>query len=305
MKDRGEEAKAILLRLHDDSTDPHHTFARGEYIQIQKQLALERMLDDSWMHIFRKPSLRKRLWLTVGTTGFIQCSGVLVINNYGPTLYKNLGFSETKQLLYPAAWLTLALGLNCMASLIVDHFSRPKLMAIGVFGCMVTLIIEAALIAQFVPSNNSAALQAAVAMFFIFEIPYDFCLDGLQFTYIAEIWPAHLRAKGMSAGVAMISLMNIMWLQAAPTAFETIGWKFYLCLIIPSGIGSVIMWFLFPDTRGRPLEEVAAVFGDADEVAVYQKDIDISIDDKIGGEKSESVVFVESASESQGPTAKV
>jgi hypothetical protein len=45
-------------------------------------------------------------------------------------------------------------------------------------------------------------------------------VEGLQFTYIAEIWPAHLRAKGMSAGVAMISLMNIMWLQAAPTAFE-------------------------------------------------------------------------------------
>lgn len=220
MKDRSEEAKAILLRLHDDPSDPHHAFARSEYIQIQKQLALDRLLDDRWKHIFSKPSLRKRFWLTIGTTGFIQCSGVLVINNYGPTLYRNLGFSETKQLLYPAAWLTLALGLNAMASLLVDHFPRNKFLSIGVFGCMVTLIIEAALIAEFVPSNNSAALQAAVAMLFIFEIPYDWCLDGLQFTYIAEIWPAHLRAKGMSAGVAMISLMNIMWLQAAPTAFE-------------------------------------------------------------------------------------
>ena len=43
---------------------------------------------------------------------------------------------------------------------------------------MVTLILEAALVANFVPSNNSAALQAAVAMLFIFEIPYDWCLDG-------------------------------------------------------------------------------------------------------------------------------
>lgn len=134
-------------------------------------------------------------------------------------------------------------------------------------------------------------------MFFIFEKPYDWCLNGLQFTYIAEIWPAHLRAKGIFAGVAMISLMNIMWLQAAPpTAFETIGWKFYLRLIIPSSIG----WFWFPDTRGRPLEEVAAVFGDADEVAVYQKDTDISIDDKTEGiEKSGSTMFVKSASEPQ------
>jgi hypothetical protein len=27
------------------------------------------------MHIFRKPSLRKRALITIGTTGFIQCSG--------------------------------------------------------------------------------------------------------------------------------------------------------------------------------------------------------------------------------------
>lgn len=95
--------------------------------------------------------------MTIGTAGFIQCSGLLIIINHGPTLYNNLGFSETKQLLYPAAWPTFALGLCCMAFVMVDHFSRPKLMAIGVFGCMVTLVIEAALIAQFVPSNNSAA----------------------------------------------------------------------------------------------------------------------------------------------------
>lgn len=35
------------------------------------------------------------------------------------------------------------------------------------------------------------------------------------------------------------------------------------------------MWLFFPDTRGLPLEEVAALFGDADEVAVYQRDIDV------------------------------
>lgn len=35
------------------------------------------------------------------------------------------------------------------------------------------------------------------------------------------------------------------------------------------------MWFLFPDTRFKPLEEIAALFGDVDEVAVYQTEIEI------------------------------
>ena len=35
------------------------------------------------------------------------------------------------------------------------------------------------------------------------------------------------------------------------------------------------MWIWFPDTNGLPLEEVAALFGDADEVAIYQRDIEV------------------------------
>lgn len=164
-------------------------------------------------------------------------------------------------------------------------------------------IVQAALIAQFGNTTDAPALQAAVAMLFIFEIPYDWCLDGLQFTYISEIWPSHLRAKGMSMGVAMISLMvsaepwpsprsrlisivtehhvaasrsdgvrvsfsinKYAW-RVLTLSFRTIGWKFFLCFIIPGSIGAVIMFVFFPNTKGMPLEEVAALFGDADEVS--------------------------------------
>jgi hypothetical protein len=34
------------------------------------------------------------------------------------------------------------------------------------------------------------------------------------------------------------------------------------------------MIMFFPDTKGLPLEEVAALFGDLDEIAVYQREID-------------------------------
>lgn len=275
MQDRMDEAKTILDRLHSDPSDPDNEYARSEFYQIQKQIAVDRTLDSSWITMFRRPSYRKRALLAMGTTFFIQCSGVLVINNYGPTLYKNLGFSPVKQLLYPAAWLTFALGVNAMAIPLVDKFPRNRYIAGGILACMVTLIIEAALVANFVPSNNNAALQAAVAMFFLFQVPYGLCLDGTQFAYLGELFPTHLRSKGVSLGVAMISFTNIIWLQAAPTAFENIGWKFYLVFIIPGTIGGTIMWIWFPDTNGLPLEEIAALFGDEDEVAVYQREINV------------------------------
>ncbi|KIX01162.1 uncharacterized protein Z518_08887 [Rhinocladiella mackenziei CBS 650.93] len=275
MKGRIEEAKQILFKLHSDPSDPDNEFANAEYYQIQKQIAIDKTLGNTWMHMIKKPSYRKRCLLAMGTTFIIQCSGVLVINNYGPTLYANLGFSPVKQLLYPAAWLTLTLGINIMAMATVDLFPRNRYMAFGVLGCMATLIIEAALVAEFVPSDNHSALLAAVAMLFIYQIFYGFCLDGTQFSYLNELFPSHIRAKGVCLGVAMISLTNTMWLQAAPTAFKNIGWKFYLVFIIPGTIGGLIMLFFFPDTKGVPLEEIAAIFGDADEVAIYLHDIEI------------------------------
>lgn len=76
MKDRLDEAKVILDRLHSDPSDPNNEFARSEFYQIQKQIAIDKMLDSSWITMFRKPSYRKRAFLAIGTTFFIQCSGV-------------------------------------------------------------------------------------------------------------------------------------------------------------------------------------------------------------------------------------
>jgi hypothetical protein len=74
----------------------------------------------------------------------------------------------------------------------------------------------------------------------------------------------------MTIGMAAISLMNIMWLQAAPTAFENISWKFYLCFIIPAYIFAIICWFFYPNTKGLALEEIAALFGDEVQTDIYQ-----------------------------------
>ena len=75
--------------------------------------------------------------------------------------------------------------------------------------------------------------------------------------------------------------------------------------IIPGTIGAIIMWFYFPDTLGKPLEETAALFGDADQVATYMRDIEITEDelDAVGGfgeKSSDRTLEVEKAAAGQG-----
>lgn len=262
MRDRIDEAKKVLNKIYTPEE------AHLELERICKQHDVDRTLPSSYMSMVTRKSYRKSTLLALGTTCGIQFSGILVINNYQPTLYGVLGFPTAQQLLLEGGWITLAWGSGIMGCFIIDRLPRPKLIAGALGGCMICLIIVAALIANFVPSDNENALNAIVAMIFVYVIFYEGGLDGTQFAYLGELFPTHLRAKGMNVGVAGICLMNIVWLQSAPTGIANAGWKYFLAYIIPGCLTVIGIWMYFPDTWGVPLEEIAEMFGDAEELKV-------------------------------------
>lgn len=80
LKGRHAEARQNLLKLHTPAE------AEIEIVQIQAQMDIDKTLNSSWWTIATKPSYRKRALLALGTTAGLQFSGILVINNYGPTV---------------------------------------------------------------------------------------------------------------------------------------------------------------------------------------------------------------------------
>jgi MFS family permease len=99
-------------------------------------------------------------------------------------------------------------------------------------------------------------------MFYVFLFVFECTLGGIQYIYIGKIFPTHIRFKGMAIGTSGLALMNVIWLQVAPIAFKHIGWKFYHCFICPPAVAAVFIYIYFPDTKGLPLESVAALFED-------------------------------------------
>lgn len=45
-------------------------------------------------------------------------------------------------------------------------------------------------------------------------------------------------------------------------AFTTIGWKYFLVFICISPPLTVCLWVFAPETKGKSLEEIGALFGD-------------------------------------------
>lgn len=129
------------------------------------------------------------------------------------------------------------------------------------------------MVATYVGTTNTKGLGAAAAFLFLFLAAFNLFLEGPSQYYISEIFPTHIRSKGMTVNVIGNNICNIFWLELAPTAFADIGWKYYLVFICLSVFGAALIFFTFPDTLHKPLEEVAELFGDNDLVAVFQEDL--------------------------------
>jgi len=100
-------------------------------------------------------------------------------------------------------------------------------------------------------------------------------VDVAGVVFYSELFPNHIRAKGVCLSMATVALTDLVYLQATTTAFANIGWRFYLVFIIVSGLGGIGSYFLLPETKGIPLEEMAKIFGDTEDVVVWSKDLRI------------------------------
>jgi len=115
----------------------------------------------------------------------------------------------------------------------MDRVGRKPLMLTGVIGCCACLIVEAAMIATFaspVPTvdPNRAGLRTGVAAFYVFLLFYGCGIDVAGVVFYSEVFPNHIRAKGVALAIATIALTDLVYLQATATAFANIGWKFFL-----------------------------------------------------------------------------
>ena len=218
-----------------------------------------RKLEPTYKAMFFKKSYRKRTLLACGFAFIGQSTAVLVINNYGPTLYAALGYGTLDQLKLQCGWDYY--GHSCQSSRRSYHGPRwtPSSHVDWYIGCCACLIIEAAIIATFatpIPAiPNTSALKAGVAAFYVFLLFYGCGIDVAGVVFYSEIFPNHLRAKGVAMSIAVIALTDLVYLQVTATAFSHIGWKFFLVFIIISGLGGVLAFIYLPETKGVPLRK--------------------------------------------------
>lgn len=127
-KRKYDAAWKVLERIHRSQHDPSATMAHAEMFQIRAQVDAERELPTGYIHIFKTPSLRRRAIISILVWCMGQGSGVLVVANLTPLIFKSLGFSIVQQLGLSIAWVTSCTVAISIASLFVDKVGRVKIL---------------------------------------------------------------------------------------------------------------------------------------------------------------------------------
>lgn len=99
-----------------------------------------------------------------------------------------------------------------------------------------------------------------IPFFHSYFLGYDIALTPLVISYPVEIWPYQLRALGMAACqvVALGAIFFNTFIN--PIALEAIAWKYYFVFVVVLVAMLISVWFTYPETRGRTLENISWLF---------------------------------------------
>lgn len=133
--------------------------------------------------------------------------------------------------------------------------------------------------ARFAASESRALGTAVIVFIFVYFFHYCLAYTPLVLAYPTEILQYSIRSKGLSLelGIIYVSLVTLSFVN--PIALDAIGWRYYILFCCITALSVVANWYLLPETKGRSLEEVAALFerfdvGAAASAKVEQGDVD-------------------------------
>ncbi|KAJ6043133.1 hypothetical protein N7499_005563 [Penicillium canescens] len=261
-QNRREEALDILARYHanGDRTDELVLF---EYREICEAIEFENTMaeDSGWGAFFSTRGAIHRLMICILVGFMIQWAGNGIVSYYLAPILKNVGITSSSQQAGINLTLQIWNGICAVGgALATERYGRRPLWMISTALMLVFFSAVTALSAVFAERHIKPAGSASVAMLFLFFGSYAIAYTPLSIAYPVEILPYHLRAKGLSLCLTVVFAAGFFNQYVNPIAFAALAWKFYFVYLACLAVFLIFIYFFFPETKGRTLEEIAVVF---------------------------------------------
>ncbi|KAJ5561706.1 hypothetical protein N7535_003832 [Penicillium sp. DV-2018c] len=259
MQGRNDEALEILECLNEKSRDD--PYIKNELLAIQE--TVKEMNKGSYRSLFKMSEYREfhRVALAYVNQMFQQISGINLITYYAPSLYAEIGLgSGNLPKLLAACNGTEYLMAAFIPIFIIEKVGRRPLMLFGAAGMSISMAVLAGSNYRLTNLGDKQAGIAQAVFLFVFNTFFAIGWLGMTWLYPAEIVPLRIRAPTNALATSANWIFNFMVVMITPVAFENIGYKTYVIFAVINAFMFPCVYFFFPETRYRSLEEMDAIF---------------------------------------------
>ncbi|CDK26983.1 unnamed protein product [Kuraishia capsulata CBS 1993] len=273
-KGRWDECHEILANVHAKG-DLDDLVVLAEMLEIREMIDLETGKNSSYLQLLTKENWR-RTSAGVMAQVWQQLAGGNVMMYYVVYVFEMAGLSGNANLIASSVQYVVFLVFTLPVLFYIDHTGRRSLMIIGSIGMGVFIFAVGGILAQYgeyAPSvggnenihitlvNSYGASRAVLVCSYLFTMVYSLTWAPTAWVYAPEVFPLYLRSKGMSAAAAGNWAMNFALAFYVPPAFNNIGWKTFAIFGTFCFAMAIHIFFTFPETAGKSLEEIDYLFG--------------------------------------------
>ncbi|KAF2162117.1 hypothetical protein M409DRAFT_69331 [Zasmidium cellare ATCC 36951] len=260
MKDRREEAAAILAKYHGDG-DANAPIVTLQIHEITADMAASR--DDNPWWDFRElvhtPAARYRLFMVIAMAFFGQWSGNNVVSYFMPQMIENAGITNTStQLLINAINPIFSMIGAVYGATLLDRLGRRTMLLAGLTGGLFCYCLLTAFTAESEKNDNLA--YGTIVSIYLFGIFFAWGWTPLQTLYPVECLENRTRAKGSGLNFLFLNVAMVVNTYGISVGIKKIGWKLYLVYIAWIIVELVVIYFFFVETAGKTLEELSEIF---------------------------------------------
>ncbi|KAJ5185400.1 Major facilitator superfamily domain general substrate transporter [Penicillium cf. griseofulvum] len=264
-KDRYDDAFDILTKYHAEG-DRSSVIVKAELAQIERTIKIElEESKQSWWDMFRTAGMRRRLFISAFLGLFTQWSGNTLVSYYLSDLLNMVGITDgvvkSKINIGIACW-----GLVCGTALALTapRFKRrPAYLTCA--SCLLCVYVGWTIsMERFMTTAAKPAAILTIFFIFAYSPAYNLGYNALTYTYLIEIFPYVGRSRGLSWFQFYGRGASFFATYVNPIGLSRIAWRWllvYCCWLV---FELVFIFFFFPETSGRTLEELSFMFEDKD-----------------------------------------
>ncbi|KAH8726054.1 general substrate transporter [Phaeosphaeriaceae sp. PMI808] len=256
LKGRNDEALEVLAALSD--LPPEDKKIQQEWMAVKD--VVFKTCKGGFRECFKMNRNRNLHRTVLGYVNqmFQQISGINLVTYYAATIFENsIGLSPFLSRLLSACNGTEYWMASWIAIFTIEKFGRRPLMMFGAAGMSMSMAVIAGTTSQI---GSSSMGIAATVFLFVFNSFFAIGWLGMTWLYPAEITPLSIRAPANAISTTANWIFNFLVVMITPPAFATIGYKTYIIFAVINAAMVPSVYFFFPETAYRSLEEMDEIF---------------------------------------------